>query len=231
MSMISFIFAIGFILLFPKYVLRDLKSDGVTDKFAININQITIAASVGVFAMWACLIGSNTGFIERSMMITVAGLLSMGAWIDRISAWAPDTIIIPFCILVLFLSPYSTGFHPLYIITSGLILFALSIFLWAIQVWTNLRIAPPADLVAISAPFALFGITIETSLVFMGTAICLLGALKSKKIALAFSRPEAVADAVSDTEMADRPAVTFLSVIFPITLVTMIALQVMRLAS
>jgi len=226
MTPLAFIVAIGFILILPQIVFRSLSKDGATQTFDFDFVSMTIATSIGALSGWACMIGSDASFLDRSLIIALCSLLSLGAWIDRISAWAPDIIILPFCIAVFLLAPEVVDYRTAAAAVSfGVAMFLCGILLWIPQESFDKRFAPPADLIAIAAPFVLFRLNYETAAIFAVTSIFLLGALKSRTIARIFSRPEAVADGTADTALGDSPAVTFLSVIFPITLIAIVANQ------
>lgn len=217
MTLLTIIVALGVILMLPNVVLLSLQRDGATQKFDFDMVDMTVATSVGAIGIWASLAQMDMGFIDRSLFIILGALLILGAWIDRISAWSPDVIMIPFCIIIFLVSPDVTSLRDVVsAIGFGVALFLSGILLWIPQDALDRRIAPPADLIAIAAPFVLFGLDYTTAVIFMVTSTLLLAALKSQAVARLFSRPEAVADATSDVALGEKPAVTFLSVIFPV---------------
>jgi hypothetical protein len=229
MTPLTFIVAIGIFLSLPKLAFMSLEYDGATKKFDFDFQSMTIATAIGSLAVWMCLIGTEVSFIDRSLMIMLGGLLSLGAWIDRISAWAPDIIMLPFCVAIFLLAPEVDGLRSFAAALGfGVALFLSGILLWIPQDAFDKRFAPPADLIAIAAPFVLFRISYETAMIFSATSVCLLTAMKSPTIAAVFSRPEAVQDGASELSFGNEPAVTFLSVIFPITLIAVVVDQLSR---
>lgn len=228
MTLLTIIVALGVILMFPNVVLLSLQRDGATQKFDFDMVDLTVATSVGAIGIWASLTQVDMGFINRSLFIILGALLILGAWIDRISAWSPDVIMIPFCIIIFLIRPEVTSLYDMIAALGfGVALFLSGILLWIPQDTFDLRVAPPADLIAIAAPFVLFGLDYTTAVIFLVTSILLLAALKSKTVAQLFSRPEAVADAASEVDLGEKPAVTFLSVIFPVIFFAVIAKNLM----
>jgi hypothetical protein len=229
MSLITFLFAIGCVLTLPQIALMSLQKDGATAKFNFDFLEMTIAAGLGSLVMWVSMIGSQLPNHIHFIMILMGSLLALGAWVDRVAAWAPDMIILPVCVAVFLISPeVDTPREFAIAVGSGIALYIAGIILWIPQEMTNYRFAPPADLIAIAAPFVLFGTSYETAVIFATVSILLIGALKSRIIAGVFSRPEAVEDGASDVVLGEKQAVTFLSVIFPVLLIALATVQMVR---
>lgn len=223
MGPLTLIVAIGIILSLPQLTFMSLEQDGATEDFNFNFTSMTVATALGTLAIWATMLGTEIKIFDRSMMILFCGMLSLAAWIDRISAWTPDIIIFPMCILIFIMAPEVVGLQTFgAALGFGLALFMFGTLMWIPQEGLKMRGVLPADMIALTLPFILFRLSYETVAIYGVTAICLLGALTSKHIARIFSRPEAVHNAVTKASFGQRSSVTFLSVIFPIILIAII---------
>jgi hypothetical protein len=224
MTLFSILIAVATLLTLPKLALIDLHRSGATKTCWFDLRRFTVATGIGALSMVAALHGSELPVHTQLIYVAIAAILTLGAWIDRVSAWAPDALMLPFAIAIFLASPnVSSPIEIGFAVGMGALLFMSGIALWVLQDFLETRFITPPDIIALASPFILFGITTMTAVVFMITSILLLGALKSKRIAAIFSRPEAIADAVNDTGYSDKPSVTFLSVIFPVLLCAQIA--------
>jgi len=212
------------ILAMPHLALYDLNRDGATETFDYDFGHMTIAVGIGALGIALSLGFTNLPAHSKFLMVLIGAILMLGAWIDRVSAWAPDILMLPFCIAIFLASPEVASLKTAGIALGlGTALFLMCIALWVPQDMFNLKFAPPADLMSLAAPFVLFGISMETAVIFMVVSILLVLALKSSRFAALLSRPEAVADGARDVEFTEKKAVTFLSVIFPVIFVALVA--------
>jgi|Cruoilmetagenom7_1024161.scaffolds.fasta_scaffold00727_21 hypothetical protein len=212
------------ILAMPHLALFELKRDGATETFDFDFGHMTIAVGIGALGL-----ALSTGFIDlpahsKFLMVLIGAILMLGAWIDRVSAWAPDILMMPFCFAIFLVSPEIASLKDAGIALGfGTALFLICIALWVPQEMFGLKFAPPADLMALASPFVLFGISMDTVAIFVVTSVLLILALKSSRCAALLSRPEAVADGAADVEFTEKRAVTFLTVMFPVIFVALVA--------
>ncbi|HDZ51539.1 hypothetical protein LCGC14_0111910 [marine sediment metagenome] len=212
------------ILAMPHMALFDLNRDGATETFDYDFGHMTIAVAIGALGISLSTIFTDLPMHSRFLMVIIGSILVLGAWIDRVSAWAPDILMMPFCLMIFLVSPEITSWTGAGIAVGlGTALFLICIALWVPQEFFKLKFAPPADLMAIAAPFVLFGVSMETAAIFMITSILLVLALKSSRFAALLSRPEAVADGARDVDFTGKKAVTFLTVMFPVIFVAFVA--------
>lgn len=227
MTLFCIIVAIACILTLPRLALLDLLRSGATKTFVFDLRWMTLATAIGAFAVTLAGVGADLPGHSRLVIVALAALLALGAWIDRISAWAPDAIMLPLSMALFLVSPeISSLMGAGKAIGFGTLLFLGCILLWIVQDAVGYRFAPPADLVAIAAPIILFGMSMTTSAVFLAISILLLAAKKIPGVVAIFSRPEALADGSADVVYnEDAKSVTFLSVSFPVLIIAqMIAL-------
>lgn len=220
------------LLLFPYLAQTSLNRIGATERFSFPMRKMILVCGLGALlpAVTLQISKGNYQTAEIMMLIMLGGILGLGAWIDRQSAYAPDGIMLPFCLIIAFIAPLQfSGSEPIVELSlRALIAFGLYIFgivSWFPQEMSGVRIIPPADVMALAAPLLVFGISATLAMIYLVTSILLLLALKSEKVARIFSSKEAVDDGSSDVELKKGNAVTFLSVIFPVFLLA-ICLQI-----
>ncbi len=212
------------ILTIPHMAMFELNRDGATETFSFDFGHMTIAVAIGAMGLAASMVMIDLPVHSRFLMVFIGATLMLGAWIDRVSAWAPDILMMPFCFAIFLVSPEINNLYQAgAAIGFGTALFLVCIALWVPQELFDLKFAPPADLMALAAPIVLFGISKETAVIFAATSVLLLLALKSNRFAALLSRPEAVADGARDVEFTQKKAVTFLTVIFPVIFVALVA--------
>lgn len=210
-------------LLLPLVTLASLRRIKATDEFTYDMSSMRWAAWIGAFLMGAFAMDTGASVANQVGLVILGSLLLLGAWIDRISAYAPDAIIIPFCIMIFFVGVDDPGYADLfYSILLGLLLYIICIAMWIPQEASGYRVVPPADVAALAAPFILFGVEIATFAVYLASSVVLIAILRIPSLAPIFSKAEAVKSGAQDVHLPDRPAVTFLSVAFPIIFVAKI---------
>lgn len=166
------------ILAMPHLALFELKRDGATETFDFDFGHMTIAVGIGALGL-----ALSTGFIDlpahsKFLMVLIGAILMLGAWIDRVSAWAPDILMMPFCFAIFLVSPEIASLKDAGIALGfGTALFLICIALWVPQEMFGLKFAPPADLMALASPFVLFGISMDTVAIFVVTSVLLILAL------------------------------------------------------
>lgn len=112
----------------------------------------------------------------------LAGLLLASAWLDYMTKWSPDvllwSLVIAACFIGPVMDPGAGGLDILVslFIASGLILFAR--VLWGFQVQSGIQFLPPPDIVAISLPLVIFGISFTSASVYLMMAVILLVAIR-----------------------------------------------------
>lgn len=210
-------------ILLPLLTLASLKHIKATDEFSYDMSAMRWAAFIGAILMGACALRAGLPLENQVSLIILGSLLLLGAWIDRISAYAPDAIIMPFCILI-----FLVGFDDIDprgmfdALLLGVLLYVICIALWIPQEASGYRVVPPVDVAALAAPFILFGVEIATFAVYLASSVVLIAILRIPSLAPIFSKAEAVKSGAQDVHLPDRPAVTFLSVAFPIIFVAKI---------
>lgn len=223
MELLVILTAIACTLLFPYAAIAQLDREDINSGLDISIAKFSIAAffgaTIGVLCSWYGELPTHMDFL----IVIISSLLAMGAWIDRVSGWAPDIVIAPLCLMSFLFTPEISSLRDLgVLLASGVCLYIVSILLWAPQALSGYRFATPPDFIALGLPFVLFGITMQTVAVFLTVSFLLILCLKFEFARNIFAKPVAVLDARSHSELEEKPAITFLSVIFPVILLAMI---------
>jgi hypothetical protein len=136
---------------------------------------------------------------ETRIAICMFGaLLLLAAWTDHKTAWAPDGIILPLMICGAVCASLigDLGVTSGPAIGVGLLIFGLAQALWAAQAIAGWRVLPPPDLIALSLPVLLFGLTSYTFLTFLTLSAALLFLLKAPEPVYRRIRGPAAAEAV-----------------------------------
>lgn len=149
--------------------------------------------------------GSGVGSGEAELALCVFGsLLLLVAWIDQRTAWAPDGVTLP----LLFGGAASAsligsfGFGPITAIGVAIGLFLAAQGVWAAQVMTGLRLLPPADLMALSLPPLLFGLSPYAPLSYLLLSGLLLIALRGPEPLYRLVRGPAAEEAVREAGLS-----------------------------
>lgn len=160
-------------------------------------------------------------FVHQSglAIATIALLLTLGALIDRNIAYAPDGIVIPLLVLSALMSPALVDHEWWLKLLYALALYGLGEGLWMIQIRVQRTFITPADVLSLAMPFLFFGLTLPYLLFNPILAAIMILMKRSQRIRSFISRPEAVEDAVDDTQMDDgAPALTLLTITYPVYL-------------
>ena len=200
--------------------------------FAWSSRRCLIAAFAGGgFSLLLAFLASKPGTslclevptAVAAMMI--CPFLSVAAYADIESSWAPTELTGPICIYaaVIFLSPRHMTEFPAWAVSicAGIALHFAAHLAWRLQCALKRPAIPPADCIALALPIALFGMHGVSASVFALTALALL-ALRLVPAGLKPFRDRACRGIPSGTEfirMSER--VPFLSVSFPIILLAL----------
>lgn len=163
--------------------------------------------------------------LARAMVVVLSGaLMAALAAMDRNTAWAPDLVTLPFCIL----APMAGAAIAGEALSPGLILTGLAIYggaqaLWFLQVLLRAEAVPPPDLMFLLAPLAMLGIGVPLILYFMGVAITMKACIASARVRRIFIAPGLAEQVTTETGDSGNPqeAVTFLAVGGPILLIVL----------
>ena len=155
------------------------------------------------------------------------GALTMAAvTIDFRTAWAPDVVMAPWTFLLVMTA---AGINDWHLTLSAAVAWCVAGYLaaqglWQVQDRIKRRRLPPADLIAISAPFALFGVSTTSSIIYLSISVIILALLKvPEPIFRRLCGPAALcaAQQAGLTNGSGR-AMPLLPVIFPVILVFLI---------
>lgn len=159
-----------------------------------------LSALIGYFGVLLSLAaGPGAASPETELALCVFGaLLLVAAWTDHRTAWAPDGVILPLlsfgAVAVSLIGPLGVG--PGGAIGIALLIFGVAQAAWAAQALTGWRVLPPPDLIALSLPILLFGLTPYAFLTYLALSLTLLLALKAPEPVYRLIRGPAAAEAV-----------------------------------
>jgi hypothetical protein len=169
-------------LLLPFWGLLSLRA-AAGKEVVFGLSGAFMAVSSGSLGAYIALShGSETVSVETGIAICVfGGMLLLAAWTDHKTAWAPDGIIVPLmvCGAVCASLIGDLDVTPGPAIGIALLTFAAAQAAWAAQALMGRRVLPPPDLIALSFPFLLFGVTPYTFLTYLILSSALLFALKA----------------------------------------------------
>jgi hypothetical protein len=143
--------------------------------------------------------------------------------IDRNIAYAPDGIVLPLLALSVFLSP-ALAEHAWWVrALVALGAYGLAEGLWIIQIRLEKQFITPADVLSLLMPFLFFGLSLPYLLFNPLLAALMIMMKHSSRIRAIISKPEAVEDAVEDTQMDETgPALTLLTISYPVFMLLII---------
>ncbi|WP_264772297.1 hypothetical protein [Defluviimonas salinarum] len=151
-------------------------------------------------------------------------MLLTGAMIDRASGWAPDLVVGPAVAAALATGGIlgSWGGDPAWLLVGGVAAYIAAQGLWMAAQWRfpERMIPPPADLLALTIPVMIFGLTPAMVAVMMTISAILALCMKSDEILSLFSRQEVVDEVLKEVlgnDMNNERAITFLALSFPVT--------------
>jgi len=188
----------------------------------------------------------------------LVGQLALAGWIDRQTAWVPDTMLL---IVLISSAAYvlSRTVDPaqlfrladpfigpafadrlvtrpllgllLVSVAAGVVAWLVSVLLWFLQTLFGEGLLTPPDIVALFLPLFLLGISAETGLVYVIVVFLAAIMRTSRVMRSVFSNEEAVLDGKRHLGLAeDRPAVAVLALMFAILAVVLVALTPLQRA-
>lgn len=164
-----------------------------------------LSALIGYFGVLVALAASpGAASWEIELALCVFGaLLLLAAWTDHRTAWAPDGVILPLlsfgAVAASLIGPLGVG--PGGAIATSVVIFGVAQAAWAAQALSGWRVLPPPDLIALSLPVLLFGLTPYTFLTYLGLSLTLLLALKAPEPVYRLIRGPAAAEAVKEAAL------------------------------
>lgn len=225
------------VVLVPVVAGWELANLEAAERFNITQRGLMRAAAIGVGCALPVVVlrgwsATPLDGFAAGLFVMLCSLLALGASIDRMSAFAPDTIVVSTTIAAVLvgIGPQSAFGVILCLIIAAAIVFA-SIGLWNLQERFDRPILPPADTIAMVLPMVLFGFDLMVSAAYLAIAVILLAIRHNETVARRFSVPEAVADALGETGLGDGPAVTLLSIVYPVILATLLLSEIAVLFS
>ena len=114
---------------------------------------ILLGLAVALPAAWL-----DRSSLNAVMHLCFGVVLACAAWVDRQSAWAPDGLVLPICLLAGSLSePLAVLSAEAYRLLAGLALYLLAQLAWFLQCRWRRPALPPPDLIALALPLFVFG--------------------------------------------------------------------------
>ena len=214
----------------------------------ISLFLVTWAgAGIAFAAAWSEGFDTTMGLVQAFLV----GQLLLAGWIDRQTTWVPDFVLLSVLTaasayvltyngltadLIRLLQPV-TGFTPfnafsdrpfslvvLVSIVTGIGIWLITLVLWGVQVMLGKCVLTPPDIVALGLPFFLFGVSIETGIVYAVVVLLALMLQRSPFLRSRFSNDAAVSDGKAHLGLdEDAPAVAVLSLMFGILSLAIIA--------
>jgi len=177
----------------------------------MDMGKIYISAMIGG---WAGALSLGYGDLLFSYAFGMLGIVMMVlAMVDRETSWAPDVLIIPFCLLASFVAheaPRDPALWPhVLFYAAGFYIFPQLLF-WAI-IRSKGRLMPPPDMIAILSPFLVFGLSEYTALSYIIITIVLI-AIRQFEYIRGYIFKNGVSEDILEKE---ENAITFLTVSFP----------------
>lgn len=176
------------------------------DEVAISRTGTAVAALIGYLGVLIALsFGPGYAPWEVETALCVFGaLLLVAGWVDHRTAWAPDGVILPLMVCgsvsAALIGSLSAG--PVWAIGVAVLIFGLAQAAWAVQAVLGHRVLPPPDLISLSLPVLLFGLTHYTFLAYLTLSLTLLLVLRGPEPVYRAFRGPAASDAVRDAGLA-----------------------------
>ncbi len=185
--MIGYLFWLGITIIPFALLISRMADIGIRRLEGIEIKQLPVLFG---FSLVGCLLGGLFGVlylgnfhqpgIMEFILILFFGLLTVGAFVDYQTYWAPMELQIPTSIclgIVGWSCQQPTEGETLLLASLGLGLLGLTHCLWLVQAKLHLNFFPPMDIFAASAPIVLFGGT-SRALIFYGLLAGLLTCIR-----------------------------------------------------
>lgn len=192
----------------------------------IHLRHRLVAAAIGAAVlMLPTLIGPTDAQADPLILLLQAffgASLACLALLDRMSAWAPDTLTAPAVILAM-ASGAAGGHWEVGLVAAvlvGIAFFGFVQILWALFARSSLHIPPPPDLYGLSMPVLMFGFSPETVISYALFTVVLLLFRLFPAVRHIFSVPKAMEDASLDMGISAKEGevVPLLAVICPVLL-------------
>lgn len=169
--------------------------------------------------------GAILSDILGALAVVVTGaLLAALAVTDRNTAWAPDVMTLPLCLLAAIAGGVLAG-EPLTLWTllAGVGIWGAAQLLWLGQVMIGAGAVPPPDLMLLIAPVVIFGATMPLIIYFLAVALTMKGCMISPRLRRVFVGSGVAEKASVETGSSGNPqeAVTFLAIGCPILLIVL----------
>lgn len=170
------------------------------------------------------LAGGMAEALAAMAVVLLGALLSTLAVMDRNTAWAPDAMTLPLCLLIAISGNGLTG-EPVTVSTVlvGLGIWGTAQLLWLGQVMLGAGAVPPPDLMLLIAPVVAFGATMPLILYFLAVALTMKACMISARLRRVFVGVGVAERASAETGGTGNPqeAVTFLAIGCPILLIVL----------
>lgn len=170
-----------------------------TDPGLIGAALSALAGSMGVLVVIR--VAPVPVPIETELALCLFGaLLLITGWTDHRTAWAPDGVVVPLLVCgalsASLIGPFLVG--PLTAFAIAALIFCAAQGGWALQGISGRRVLPPPDLIALSLPVLLFGLTPYTFLTYLLLSGLLILVLRAPDPLYRIIRGPAATDAVEE---------------------------------
>lgn len=125
-----------------------------------SIGLASVAGSFGgAAAVLRPLLDGHEILVSDFALVPLCGFLAVAAYVDHRTAWAPDELTFPVCMLsgvAAFADGTNMNFGILAALSLGFALFTAAKAAWIVQGYLARTILPPPDVVGVSLPLVLF---------------------------------------------------------------------------
>jgi hypothetical protein len=203
---------------------RSLHAVGATLRLTRRMRWRSAGAGAGIGFVICMSAGIDADLYRAVPVILFCAILAGLSAMDLRTAWAPDLMTGPLCLLAPFAGAALSGdAYSWMTLMEGMGIIGLAAFLWIAQCMIGAKVLPPPDAMVLIIPVFMFGISMELSVFFMLLAIVMLFCLRISAFKRIFARPEVVADIAknesSDGLSADS-SITAIAIAGPLLLAT-----------
>ena len=208
-------------------VLMDFSLHAVGARIRLSRQLRWRSAGAGVVVGVICVVASGlqTAPLHAAPVILFCAIMAGLSLMDLRTAWAPDLMTGPLCLLAPFvaaaLAGQAFGWGDL---IQGMQIIGIAAILWIVQCYLGMRVMPPPDAIVLIIPVYLFGLSGELSAFYTSISILMLICLRISRFRAIFARPEVVADVEScatSADLATETSVTAIAIAGPVLLVTL----------
>lgn len=227
MMSVTLIMAVALAAMAFTAVLMDFALKAVGARIRLSRRMRWRAAGAGVVVGALCIVaaGLQDSPLRAAPVFLFCAILAGLSWMDLRTAWAPDLLTGPLCLLTPFaaaaLAGQTFGWGDLF---QGFQIMGLAAILWLLQCYAGLRVMPPPDMIVLIIPVYIFGISAELSAFYVSISIFMVICLRISRFRAIFARPEVVADvaqSADSAELATDTSVTAIAIAGPTLLMTM----------